>query len=211
MFAIDLALLDQRLDDFLDEKGIAFGLAVQRGDEVLGDGFGAEKRGEQRARVGVGQTSERDARRQAFTVPFDERGGERVGAVQFGLAVSGKDEHTVVAQVAQQVVQQRQRSLICPVHIVDEDEQTAVAGERSKEARSIVEQAQSLFTRRQRRVGLERAELRLDFRSELGDLGCRCAQRCPQLFRALPVRPFAKRFDERHIGRRRFVLVTSAA
>jgi hypothetical protein len=34
--------LDQRLDDFLDEKGIALGLAVQRRDELVGHAAQAE-------------------------------------------------------------------------------------------------------------------------------------------------------------------------
>ncbi len=60
-------------------------------------------------------------------------------------------------------------------------------------------------------IGRERAELGFDLGRELGDFRRGGAERAAQLFRALPPRPLAERLDERQVGRRRLVLVASAA
>src|SRR5438105_12078263 len=57
--AINLSLLDERLDDLFDEKGIAFGLAVKRHREVVRYARLSEQRREQGAGIRKGQASKR--------------------------------------------------------------------------------------------------------------------------------------------------------
>jgi hypothetical protein len=59
--------------------------------------------------------------------------------VELDLAVGGEHQHAVVSQVAQQVVQQRERALIRPVEVVEEYEEPACRGERLQETRDVVE------------------------------------------------------------------------
>jgi hypothetical protein len=147
VLAIDLALLDERLDDLLDEKGIAFGLAEQHVHEVVGNARHAEQRREERRGIAAGQPPQRDARSQALAIPFHQRGGEQMRAVELDLAICREEQHPLVAQVAQQVVQERQRALVGPVHVVDEHQKAALGRERLQEAGGIVEQAQALLAR----------------------------------------------------------------
>jgi hypothetical protein len=58
--------------------------------------------------------------------------------------------------MAQQVVEKRQRALVRPVDVVDEEQQAGLGRKRAQEARRVVEQAQTLFAGRQRRVGTQR-------------------------------------------------------
>ena len=90
-------------------------------------------------------------------------------AIELDLSICAEDEHAIVAQMPQQVVKKRQRALVGPVHIVDEHQETAFRRKHAKESRDVVEQAQALLVRRQRRISGERAKLGLDFRRELGD------------------------------------------
>ncbi len=131
--------------------------------------------------------------------------------VELDLAVRREDEHAIVAQVAQHVVQQRQGPVVRPMDVVDEHQQAAIRGQRLQEAADVVEQPQPLFAGRQRRVGGERAELRFDFGRELGHFRRGRPEPGAQLLDTLPVRPLAQRLDERQIGRGRFVLVATAA
>jgi hypothetical protein len=64
-----------------------------------------------------------------------------MGAVELDLTVGCKDEHPLLLQVAEQVMQQRQRSLVGPVNVVDEQDQPAHRGEGMQKARHVVEQA----------------------------------------------------------------------
>ncbi len=174
-------------------------------------GFLAEQHGDQRARIRVRQASERYSRRQALAIPVDQRGRERMRSVELDLAVRREDEHAIVAQVAQHIVQQRQGPLVRPMDVVDEHEQAAVRGERLQEPADVVEQSKPLFAGRQRGVGDERAELRFDFGRELGHFHRGRPQLGAQLFDTLSVHPLAQRLDERQIRRGRFVLVATAA
>ena len=108
-------------------------------------------------------------------------------------------------------MQQRQRALVRPVHVVDEHQQAALRRQAAQEARGVVEQAHALLAGRQRRIGRERTQLGFDLRRELRDFRRRRAERRAQLFRALPARPLAERLDERQVRRRRLVFVAAAA
>ena len=102
--AIDLPLLDERLDDFLDEKRIAFGLAIQRRREFAGDACLPEQRRQQRSGVGERQSAEQDARGKTLAIPIDQRRRKRMRAIELDLAIRAEDEHAVVAQMPQQIV-----------------------------------------------------------------------------------------------------------
>ena len=147
VLAIDLSLLDQRLDHFLDEEGVAFRFAVERRGEFRRYRALAEQRGEQRRGVVARQPREGDPRHQALAIPVDEDACERMRAIELQLAIGAEDQDTIVAQVAQQVVEERERSLIGPVEIVDEDQQPVMRGERLQEACDVVEEPQSLLAR----------------------------------------------------------------
>ncbi len=108
-------------------------------------------------------------------------------------------------------MQQGQRALVRPVHVVDEDQQAALRRQAAQEARGIVEQTHPLLAGRQRRIRRERAQLGFDLRGELRDFGRRGAERRAQLFHALPARPLAERFDEGEIRRRGLILVAASA
>ena len=111
-------------------------------------------------------------------------------AVELDLAVRGQDEHAVVAQMAQQVVQQRQRSLVGPVHVVDEQQQARARRRATRRKRAVL-------SKRRRRsslgdsgaLGASAPSFGLDFRRELGDLGRGGAQRGAQLLGALAGAP----------------------
>ena len=209
--AIDLTLLDQRLDDLLDEEGIAFGLAVERLREIIRHVRDAEQRRQQMTGIGAGQSRQRDPRAETLAVPFHQRSRQRMRAVEFDLAIGDEEEHAVVSQVAQQVMQQRQRALVRPVDVVDEHHEATLGGEMLQKPRRVVEEAHPLLAGRQRGIGGERAQLGFDLGRELGDFRRRRAKGAAQLFGALPPRPLAKRLDERQVGRRRLVLIASAA
>ena len=76
-------------------------------------------------------------------------------AAQLDLAIGRNHQPARIAQVAEQVVQQRERAVIGPVQIVDEQQQAVLGGERAEETRHLIEQAQPLLVRRQRRIGLD--------------------------------------------------------
>src|ERR1700674_2313485 len=126
--AIDLSLLDERLDDLFDEKRIAFGLAVKRHREVVGHARLSEQRREQGAGIRKGQASKRHARRQPLAVPLHQRRGKRMRAIELDLAVRPEQQDAVAAQMAQQIMQKRKRALIGPVQVVDEHQKPPLRG-----------------------------------------------------------------------------------
>src|SRR5215211_1255482 len=69
------------------------------------------------------EATQHDARDQAFTVPIDERFGERVCAIELGFAIGAEDEYTLVAQLSQQMAQEPQRAAIGPMQVVSVEEQ----------------------------------------------------------------------------------------
>ena len=113
--ADDLALADQGLDHLLDEEGVALGLAVDVGAEILVEAIIAQQH-RQHGRGAVRlEAFEVDPDRCPLAVPIVEGLGQRVRAVELGLAVATEEEHAFAADEADEVMEQAERRLVGPL------------------------------------------------------------------------------------------------
>ena len=113
---------DQRLQNFLDEKRIAFSFAMHGDGKLAADVF-TEQRAELVACfVGVEATQD-DARDETFAVPVDQGFCEWMGAIEFCLSIRADDQYALIAELAQQVAHEPERAAIGPVQIVCVEEQ----------------------------------------------------------------------------------------
>ena len=86
---------NQRFQNFLDKERIPFGFAVN-GDRKLTADILAQQRTELIARFSFTKATQRDASYQTFSVPVNERLGERVSAVELSFSIRTDDEYAFV-------------------------------------------------------------------------------------------------------------------
>ena len=134
-----------------------------------------------------------------------------MGAIEFGFPVGADDQHAFISQPAQQVAQEPEGAAIGPVQIVCVEQQRLAASDVREDLGDGVEEQKTFFVRRELRLLREWTKTRFDLRCEFGQLWCTVAECFAEvlvvLFFAYPT---AKRFDERQVGRRRFVFVATA-
>ena len=152
MLTVDAALhertgLDEVDEDLADEEGVALGLGRDHpgehldlgGVDVAATGLGEEQR--DLVAVEAGQV---DPRHRRLAPEVGERGGERVGAVEVGVAVGADHEHPGVAQVADQVAQEQQAGLVGPVEVVEHDQHGGVVAGPGEQVGDRPEEAEPL-------------------------------------------------------------------
>src|SRR5689334_14508577 len=97
-------------------------------------------------------------------------------AVEFGFTISAEDEHTLVAQLTQQMAQEPERAAIRPVQIVSIEEQRLASRDIGKHLYDGVEEKQAFFVRCEFLTFGEWAESRFDVGCEFRDLHRRVAE-----------------------------------
>ena len=209
VLAVDGALLDEGLHHLLDEERVPLGLAEDRLAELLAHLVLVEEGGDLVAGLVPGEPAEGDARGEALAVPVHQRRGKGMRAVEIGLAVGGEEQHPLVAQVPEKIVEQTQGPLVRPLQVVEEHHQPLALGHRGQEPGHVVEQPEPLLVGGKRRRLGERSEARAEFGSEAGelrrglagDLQGRVVRR---------THPATERLGEGEIGGGRLVLVAAA-
>jgi hypothetical protein len=157
----------QQADDLAHEERVAFGLAMHRRDQ-RGRRREPGRTFDEACDVIDSQTSQREARAEGLAQQRDEAGREGVFRCDLGVAIRAEHEQAAVAHLARQKAQQQQRRRICPVEIVEDEQQGACRGGVLEECRQRVEKAEACLIGRQRGWGWKDPEARAHVDEHLG-------------------------------------------
>ena len=105
---------------------------------------GVADRGEVVGDIGGGEAAEAQPLAGAVPAEVGERGGERMGAGELGVAVGADDEQPRGLGAAQDVAEQRQRRLAGPVQVVEHEQDRRLLRPGAQQLGDGVEQGQPL-------------------------------------------------------------------
>jgi hypothetical protein len=183
---------------------------VDVGAEALGDALVAEQHRQHRRGALRPESAEVDPHRRPLAVPGVDRLGQRVGAVELGVAIAAEDQQALAGREAHQVVEQAERGLVGPLQVVDEEEEAARLAEVEEAAGDAVEEAEALLGGGQIRAFGEGADAAFELGREAGELGAGVADGLAQLVVRGGVDPQAEGLDEGQVGGGGLELVAAA-
>src|SRR5262249_53770655 len=173
--------LDEVAHHLLDEERVPFRLAVDGDHEpgrVVTQVLPGERL-EQRAYLTLGEATQEDAMIEPFASQLAEHLGERVAPIEIDVAVGPEDDETGLSEAAKEVPEQEERRAICPVQVVEHEDEWRVGGRVDEQRGDALEESMPFLLRRELhgcrslRQTLEHLgyELR-HFRCTLAELAC---------------------------------------
>ena len=183
--------------DLLDEEWVALGLAVQGGDEV-GRGLGAEG-GDELGDLAAREPVQRHVREHRVAAQRGDQLRERVAVVELGVAVGAEEHRAPRLRRPDQVAQHLQRRAVCPLQVVEHEQQRRAGGDLREQRGQGVEQPLALDARLRLDRGAPRGRAELwQQRGEVRRARARAAGRG----RSAPRRPTSRAASRASAGRR---------